>query len=50
MKRRLEERMVEFEISLINQIDFEIQPLTLLEIAGRRWGSARVIEGKEAAE
>ena len=37
--------MVEFEISLVNQIDYEVKPLTLLEIAARRWGSARVIEG-----
>jgi hypothetical protein len=47
---KIEERFVEFEISLINEplIDFvvvnEVEPLSALDQARRRWGAARLVE------
>jgi hypothetical protein len=46
MKQKFEERMSGFEISLINQIDYELAPLTALEKARRMWRIAALIEGR----
>jgi hypothetical protein len=52
MKRSFEERMSEFEISLLNEpVDltahFEVAPLTALERARALWRFAEVIEGEK---
>jgi hypothetical protein len=36
-KQSYEDRLEEFEISLINQVDFEVEPLSALDRAKRSW-------------
>jgi hypothetical protein len=50
MKRKFEELLAgEVCTSIINEpIDYEVEPLTAREIAVRRWGRARVIEGERS--
>jgi hypothetical protein len=44
---RFEERMKDFVISLINQVDYEVKPLTAMDRAKRIWKQAGIVERKD---